>query len=836
MQFPIDPYLDAIRDTLNDESVVLLKAEPGAGKTTRVPQHLMGGSKRVLVVEPRRLAARLAAEWVAAQCQVKLGEEVGYQIRLDSKKSAKTRLLYVTEGVLTRLFIQDPLLKNFDVIVLDEFHERHIHTDIALALVRALQKKRSDLKLVIMSATLDLGRLESYLGSVKRFDIPGRVFPVTVSYHPSSLPLPQHVAQAAKAMLQETEGNILVFLSGIGQISACERALEGVSAQVIPLTADLAGNYSKIVENPSRRKIILATNVAETSLTLPAVRGVIDAGTARILGYAPWSGLPTLEDKKVSQASCIQRTGRAGRVAEGICYRLFSEADFHARARFTEPEIQRIDLCQILLEIQGIFPAIPRAWESLEWLEAPKAAIVEQNQKLLEDLGAIDSEGGLTEEGQEMAGLPLHPRLSRIVLSGEAEGMTAEALLAALIINEGMLVRDDSLPEEHADCDVCQQLGLFLKQQKKMPLSRPIDMGKAFRIKGTYDSLRRAWELPAIDAISSIDEMRIRHAIFSAFADRVAKYRPMADQQKRKIRHYNFCMGRGGTLNESSAVQAFEWIVAIEAREAYGETQGRIFAAAGIDPAWLSDDPFHLMEEAESETIDPKTGKAKLLKQTLYGKLLVEESWDSLDDEQASGLLQTNIRRIWPKPFDDVEVLDVYHRKLDLLDTYKIEHKMPRFEGEMLDLLIDYLCEGASSLKDVARKDLQEAINDQLDYDDLELLRRSFPESITLPRGRKLKIHYAGEAEPWIASRLQDFLGLLDTPRVCRDLHPLVVKLLAPSQRPAQITRDLRSFWQGSSQDVKKDLKRRYPKHLWPEDPINFDPKALDDDRKKREK
>lgn len=834
MQFPIDPYLDAIRDAVEKEPVVLLKAEPGAGKTTRVPQHLLGGTKRILVVEPRRLAARLAAEWVAAQCQVKLGEEVGYQIRLDSRKGPKTRLLFVTEGVLTRLFIQDPSLTNFDVIVLDEFHERHIHTDIALALVRALQKKRSDLKLVIMSATLDLGRLESYLGRVKRFEIPGRVFPVTVAYHPSSLPLPQHVAQAARAMMQEVEGNILVFLSGIGPIAACERALENCGAQVIPLTADLAGNYSKILENPSRRKIILATNVAETSLTLPNVRGVIDGGTARILGYAPWSGLPTLEEKKVSQASCIQRTGRAGRVAEGLCYRLFSEADFHARPRFTEPEIQRIDLCQILLEIQGIFPDIARAWESLDWLEAPKPAIVEQNEKLLQDLGALDSEGRLSEDGREMANLPLHPRLSRIVLSGEAEGMAGAALLAALIINEGMIVRDDSLPDEHADCDVCQQLGLFLKHQRKVALPRPIDSAKAFRIKGTYDSLRRAWDLPPLDGLPEVDEQKIRQAIFFAFADRVAKYRPMADQQKRKIRHFNFCMGRGGTLNEGSAVQDFEWIIAIEAREAYGETQGRIFAASGIDVAWLADDPFHFIEAVESEAIDPRTGKARLLKQTLYGKLLIEESWEVL--EEPSGLLQTNIRRIWPKPFDDIEALEAYHRKLDLLDSYKIEHKMPRFEGEMLDLLIDHLCEGATSLKDVARKNLQEAINDQLDYEDLELLRRSFPESITLPRGRKLKIHYAGEAEPWIASRLQDFLGLLDTPRVCRDLHPLVVKLLAPSQRPAQITKDLRSFWQGSYQDVKKDLKRRYPKHLWPEDPMAFDPKAADDESKKRGK
>ncbi|RZA11337.1 MAG: ATP-dependent RNA helicase, partial [Proteobacteria bacterium] len=379
----------------------------------------------------------------------------GYQIRLDSKKSRDTRLLYITEGILTRLFLSDPDLSEFDLIILDEFHERHIHSDIALALVKKLQEKRPDLKLLVMSATLEQDTLQTYLGQVPSFDIPGRVFPVSIQYRPpaTGAMLSVQVAAAVQEMLKDPlcQGNILVFLAGTAQIFQCASYLQDriEGAEIIPLSAEHAGNYQRIVNNPERRKVILSTNVAETSLTLPNVQGVIDCGTARILAYAPWSGLPTLEEKRVSQASCIQRSGRAGRVASGVCYRLFSESDFHARSKFGEAEIQRIDLCQIILELQSIYPDEPWGWESLEWLERPKSTIVEQNVQLLKSLGAVTADGTLTPEGKRMAGLALHPRLSKIWLEAEKLDLSELGLLAALIINEGMILSRDQRPDEH---------------------------------------------------------------------------------------------------------------------------------------------------------------------------------------------------------------------------------------------------------------------------------------------------------------------------------------------------------------------------------------------------
>ncbi|MBC7660472.1 MAG: ATP-dependent helicase HrpB [Chitinophagaceae bacterium] len=828
MQYPVDPYLSDIADSLLNNPAVLLKAEPGAGKTTQVPLALLKHFKRILVIEPRRLAAKLSAEWVALQSGSAIGSLVGYQIRLDSKKSKDTRLLYITEGILTRLFIQDPNLSEFDLIILDEFHERHIHSDIALALVKKLQNKRHDLKLLVMSATLEQTLLQAYLGNAPSFDIPGRVFPVTVSYRPpaSNVLLSVQVAGAVQDMLKDPlcQGNILVFFAGTGQIFQNAAYLqERISdAEIIPLSAEHAGNYQRIVANPERRKIILSTNVAETSLTLPNVQGVIDCGTARVLAYAPWSGLPTLEEKKVSQASCIQRSGRAGRVAAGICYRLFSESDFYARARFGEPEIQRIDLCQILLELQSIYPDEPWGFEHLNWLERPKSSIVEQNIQLLQNLKAITGDGTLTEEGRRMTGLALHPRLSKIWLEAEKLELSELGLLAALIINEGMLLNHDQKPEEHGDSDVTYQVQLFLDHIHRRSRRTQLDSQTVSRVQRSYEQLMRSARLRPLSDVRMERETDLRFAIFSAFADRVAKYRPLAESTKRKQRHYNFSLGRGAVLSDSSCAQEVEWLVAVEARESYNEELGRIFVASGIPFEFLARDPFGLIQSVSEVKIDPKGGRAKQCTQTFYGRLLMDEVWDQADAGDAQELFHAEVKKKWPACFDDEDALAVYHRKLALLDKCGIEHNMPRFEGEMLDLLIDHMCAGTRSLRELAKRSLTQGIKDQLDHHDLELLNKACPDFITLPAGKRLNVNYVGEDEPWVGSLIQDFFGSHVSPTLCYGRLPLVLKLLAPSQRPAQITRDLKGFWAGSYHEVKKELKRRYPKRAWPDDPETF--------------
>jgi len=834
--FPIDPFLNDIAAALQQNSAVLLKAEPGAGKTTRVPQALLENFKRILVVQPRRLAAKLAAEWVAEQSGSPCGQLVGYQIRLENRSSAATRLLFVTEGVLTRKLLQDPELKDFDVVILDEFHERHIHTDIALALLRSIQTRRTDLRLLIMSATLDTGALEQYLDGAKVFNIPGRTYPVTLEYQPGSsqAALEDQVFQATARMLEDDRcgGNILIFLSGLVEIQRCTERLRsglGSRADWIPLTAELAGNYRLLLQNHEVPKVVLATNVAETSVTLPGIRGVIDTGKAKISGYAPWSGLPTLETQKVSQASCIQRMGRAGRLAPGICYRLFSAIDFNGRSKFTEPEIKRIDLCQTLLEIQAILPHEDKAWETLPWFEAPDEAILQHNLQLLTSLGALDTNGKLTEDGRFMAEFPLHPRLGRIIIEGKKQGITGAALLAALLISEGMLLRGDENARDHLECDVSYQMDLFLQALLKKPgARRDLDFARMQRLRQLYESLRRSCGAESLQEIS-LDGTLIRRAIFAGFADRVAKHRPAASQAgHRKQRHFNFCLGRGAVLNESSVVRDREWLVAIDARETLSEEadtqRGRIFIASAVETAWLKDDPFHLLQNALDIRLDEKTGRARKVTSLNYGRLVLEETVEQADAAAIEELLFATVKQRWPEAFPDLTEFHSYHKKLELLDRHQFPHKMPRFEEDMLDLLLSHLCEGARSLADVAARSLRQAIEEQLDYDDILLLQQQCPDHITLKNGKKFRVHYGEPGEPWLEGRIQEFFGQALTPRICSDRQPLLLKLLAPNRRPAQITQDLAGFWQGSYHEVKKELKRRYPKHAWPDDPVNEKP------------
>ena len=828
--FPIDPYLDAVAEALQKEPFVLLKAEPGAGKTTRAPHALLSHFKRILVVQPRRLAAKLAAEWVAEQSGQALGELVGYQIRLEQKASAATRLLFVTEGILTRKMLMDPTLSEFDLVILDEFHERHIHSDLALALLKNVTRSRKDLRVLVMSATLELGPLEAYLDSCQVFQIPGRTFPVVSEY----LPLPTEarletlVQEAVERMLKDPRcgGNILVFLSGIAEIMSCAEVLEplqrtGIS--VIPLTAELAANHHKIYQQPDRIKIILSTNVAETSLTLPDIRGVIDSGWAKVSGFAPWSGLPTLKPERVSQASCIQRAGRAGRVAPGVCYRLFTEHDFQARPVYSSPEIRRIDVCQTLLELQALNPKQAFAWQTMDWFEAPSADILERNQSLLLHLKALEPDGRLSPLGAQMVTLPLHPRLARLVFAGKELGCGGFSLLAALVINEGFLGAGNDPARDEAECDVCYQLGFLLQRGGR----GAFDRAKAQRCLQLYEQLRRSLGFESVRDLGQLDELALRKSIFYAFADRVAKYRPLAEEHKRRQRTYNFTLGRGGVMSDASVVRKAEWIVVIEAREALQDEsgmRGRISWVSALDPSWLLEDPFGLLQETIDVRLDDKNGRVRKVTALSYGKLTVSEKQELAEPQELEALLFKTVKERWPNVLSDISPLVSYHCKLGLLNRYKIPHKLPTFEGDYLDLLISYLCEGARSLHDLEGRDLKAALEEQLDYEDLQTLQEYCPDHVSLTNGRRLKVHYEADGEPWLEARIQEFFGQAETPTLCRGRHALLLKLLAPSRRPAQVTRDLRGFWAGSYHEVKKELKRRYPKHPWPDDPAHEKP------------
>ncbi len=832
MQHPIDAFLDDIATAASERNTLLIKAAPGAGKTTRVPPRLLQNFRRILVVQPRRLAAKLTATWVASQLNSPIGESVGYQIKLENRSSASTRLLFVTEGILTRKMMQDPLLREWDLVILDEFHERHIQTDVGLALLRAAQRERPELRLIIMSATLDNQGLEEWLEDCHSFDVPGKSFPVELE-HRSMEPrayLDEHVAKNVRDILADErsgQGNVLVFLPGRGEIERVATRLESMrDVDVIPLTAELAQNHQLISRDNGRRKIVLSTNVAETSVTLPNISGVVDSGLARVSGHASGSGLPTLDIQKVSQASCVQRAGRAGRTQPGVCYRLFSQFDFGHRPAFTDPEIRRIDLSQTLLELATIFPDTPRAWDALQWYEKPDPRITQQNVQLLQQLGALTADGYLTDLGRKMAHLPLHPRLARMVFAGQSLGAGEAALLAALIINEGLILREEEATT-HASCDICYQAQIFLDVKRQRHRERSLERGKVARIEDQYKSLAPQLKLRSWQGIEEIPEEEVRRSIFAGFADRVARYRPLADTGKKQLRAFNFCQGRGASLAPQSVVADEEWIVVVDAREAGSDdptgTRGRIYAASAVNSEWLHEDPFQLISEQEQTTLDGKTGQPRRVQQRFYGKLLYTEKDISVSTEAAGQTLFARVMKDWPQSFGDITALKIYHAKLELLDRHNVAHKLPRFEDDMLELLIDYLCADAKNLSEVKDRSLAQAIAEQLDYEDQETLRRECPNEIKLAHGRRVSVTYT-EGEPWIASRIQDFFGQKDTPTICGGRQALLCKLLAPNQRPAQITSDLRRFWEGSYHDVKKELKRRYPRHAWPDDPANWVP------------
>lgn len=832
MQHPIDAFLDDIATAASTHNTLLIKAAPGAGKTTRVPPRLLQDFRRILVVQPRRLAAKLTATWVAAQLDSQIGETVGYQIKLENRSSSATRLLFVTEGILTRKMMQDPLLRDWDLVILDEFHERHIQTDVGLALLLAAQQQRPDLRLVIMSATLDNQGLEQWLDGCKTFDVPGKSFPVELEHRSMDARtyLDEHVAKNVRDILTDPrsgDGNILVFLPGRGEIERVASRLESLrDVDVIPLTAELAQNHQLIGRDNGRRKVVLSTNVAETSVTLPNISGVVDSGLARVSGHASGSGLPTLDIQKVSQASCVQRAGRAGRTRAGVCYRLFSQFDFGHRPAFTEPEIRRIDLSQTLLELATIFPATPRSWEKIQWYENPDPRITQQNVQLLQQLGALDPDGHLTDLGRKTASLPLHPRLARMVLAGQSLGAGEAALLGALIINEGLILREEEA-STHASCDICHQTQVFIDAKRHRQREWILDRGKVARIEEQYKSLASQLKMRSWQVIEEVPEKEVRRSIFAGFADRVARYRPLADTGKKQLRAFNFCQGRGASLAPQSVVADEEWIAVVDAREAGGDdptgTRGRIYAACTIESEWLTQDPFQLTSEEETTILDGKTGQPRRVRQHFYGKLLYAEKEISVSAEAVEQTLFSRVMKDWPQSYGDITALKIYHAKLDLLDKHQILHKLPRFEGDMLELLIDYLCAEAKSLSEVKGRSLSQAIAEQLDYDDHETLRRECPNEIKLAHGRRVSVTYT-EGEPWIGSRIQDFFGQKDTPTICAGRQPLLCKLLAPNQRPAQITSDLHRFWEGSYHEIKKELKRRYPRHAWPDDPATWVP------------
>jgi ATP-dependent helicase HrpB len=849
-RLPIDDVLPELVAAFRRARGVVLEAPPGAGKTTRVPGALLDaglvGEREVLVLEPRRLAARLAARRVAEERGERLGEGVGYQVRFEEVASPRTRIRFVTEGVLTRRLLSDPSLARVGAVLLDEFHERHLQGDVALAMLRRLQRTvRPDLLVGVMSATLDAGPVARFLGEGGS-DAPcvcseGRRFDVAIEHlaRPDDRPLATLVAEAVARLVREgLDGDVLVFLPGAAEIRKAMAACEPVAARhdllVLPLHGDLPpADQDRAIAPASRRKVIVSTNVAETSVTIEGVVAVVDSGLARLATHAPWSGLPVLRVGRVSRASAAQRAGRAGRTRPGRCLRLYTRHDHDTRPEHDLPEVLRLDLAEPLLELHAVGVRDPREFP---WFEAPGEASVVAGEALLRALGAITEDGALTERGRRMLRHPLHPRLARVLVEAIDRGVWEAGCAMVALLGERDLVTGRrgvgwgrsaaGSREVRGDSDVTAALARY--EEARTGGVDPdtlrvlgLDPGVFHGVERVRRQLERSvsrdrrGEGAPVRAPGDGEEV-LRMALLAGYPDRVA----------RRVRGTEFTLVGGGsaTLSEGSEVRDAEFVVAVDAEERFdGSRRGVVIhTASAIDPEWL----LELFPEALRETVEarwnPSEERADVVARMYYRSLVIDEGRAPRSpeaDRAAAACLADAAVAKGPRAFArDPDALDRWLARVEFLARHMPELCLPVLSETDVLAALRGLCEGRRSFAELREGGLVEALVDRLDPAQRRALDTHAPERIQLPGGRSVKVHYEPSRPPWVESRLQDFFGMARGPSVAAGRVPLVLHLLAPNQRAVQVTTDLEGFWVKHYPALRKELCRRYPRHAWPED------------------
>ncbi|NBX16741.1 MAG: ATP-dependent helicase HrpB [Proteobacteria bacterium] len=854
INLPIDKLESEILAALAGHQVLILQAPPGSGKTTRVPQFLLKErAGKTLILEPRRLAARLSAERVAEELGQSAGQDVGYLIRYEKVAGADTRCIFMTEGLFLRTLLSDPSLDNVDTVILDEFHERHLHSDIAFAMIRMLQSSvRPDLKLIIMSATLDTEKLSLKIPDAALLKAEVPTFPVDIEYDAGTddRPLEWRVAVAVESLLQDKRcgGDILVFLTGAADIRRAAQALESSKLKSLFDTFELraeipAAEQRKVFEPHSRRKVILSTNVAETSVTINGVTGVVDSGLAKVASYAHWNGLPTLDVKPVSQSSCIQRAGRAGRTSSGVARRLFTRAEFNGRAAHDKPELMRTDLAQPMLEVlsagRKVFAGQAPAFNDLPWLEVPPAESISAAQNLLRELGAVDADGTLTKTGESIVRWPLSPRLGRILFEGEKRGTLAECCLLVSLLNEGMLTKStQSESDIHTDCDLTYQASLFDRlRHRPESISRSeraaTDPAQLKRIEKSFDSLihltRAKKRELTVTHDAPADASPFARELMSGFPDRIVALRKGKSSQKSSTEAV-FSRGGQGLLSKSSTVQESSFAIALQAEQIrrQGSTHfvTEITVAAGLN-AQIIRETFSKQIKTENHAVwDDQAERVRTLARVVFEALVLEERQLQSTPADAEQMLFEQLKSRWPKPFDNAQPLEFFNHRIKLLRGRFPETPEVELSGGDFELFLVHICEGKKSFAEISENSLQHYIDTFIPWELKNILERELPARLVLGSGRKAEVHYAEGQPPWISSRMQDFFGTMTTPRLLQNSVPVTVHLLAPNGQAVQVTTDLAGFWKNVYPDVKKELSRRYPRHYWPDDPQNAEPPA----------
>jgi ATP-dependent helicase HrpB len=802
---PIHDALEPLKAALRGQSCAVLTAPPGAGKTTVVPLALLAepwiAGGKIIMLEPRRLAARAAAERMAKTLNQKAGETVGYRVRLQTKVSAKTRIEVVTEGVFTRMILDDPALEGVAAVIFDEFHERSLDADLGLALARDSQSLlREDLRILVMSATLDGGRVSALLGGAPVIESLGRMFPVDTRYvgRDPRLSMEEQLGRLVGQVLAQEEGSLLIFLPGQGEIHRSERQ---IAARLLAPNVDITPLYGALEPArqdraiapaaPGRRKVVLATSIAETSLTIEGVRVVIDCGLARVPRFDPSSGLTRLATVRVSRAAADQRRGRAGRTQPGICYRLWDEAETRALPAFERPEILEADLSGLALNLARWGARDPSA---LAFLDLPPAAAFKEARALLGRLQALDEGGGLTAHGAALAGLPLAPRLAHMVLKGAGAGIARRAALVAALISERGLGGDDV------------DLRHRLEQLERDRSPRAHD---AHTLAERWaDQASRAAGKPVGDAPDA------GQLLAEAYPDRIAKARgPLGE--------FQLASGRGVHLEPTDALAREKWLAVGDLGG--GSTRDRILLAAPLDEAALLAAFADRLKTEEVLEPDAR-GRLKARRVTRLDRLVVEERLiDHPDPAMISRALVAQARSggldklPWNAASQRLRARAAFLRGLG-------EIQAPDLSDEALATDLDDwlapLLDKRTSLADIAPQQLYDALRGLIDWSRMQALDRLAPEVWMTPAGSSASIDYAAEGGPAAEMRVQELFGLDRHPAVADGRVPLTLVLMSPARRPIQVTKDLPGFWRGSWKAVRADLRGRYPKHPWPEDPL----------------
>ena len=846
---PINAILPELGAALGSRRVAVLQAPPGAGKTTRVPLALLdaewlGGSK-IVMLEPRRLAARAAATYMARLLGERVGETVGYRVRLDTRVGSGTRIEVVTEGILGRMLQDDPGLEGVGLVIFDEFHERSIHADLGLAL--ALHTRavlREDLGLLVMSATLDGAAVSALLGNAPIVTSEGREFPVETRYVPrrAEQRIEAQVAATIRDVLDRDPGDVLVFLPGAGEIRRVAAMLEDSALTrdvgVVPLHGSMPLEQQDVAiaaSAPGRRKVVLATSIAETSLTIEGVRVVIDSGLMRVPKFSPATGMTRLETRRVSRAAADQRRGRAGRTAPGVAYRLWSEHEAGHLVPHASPEILEADLAPVALTLAEA--GVTNAAE-LAWIDPPPAAAYAQARELLTQLGALDARGSITPHGRRMAALPMHPRLAHMVLSAPP-GLSGLACdIAALLGERDVLRADQGLPE--AD--------LRLRLEAIRAMGRDADRS-IHGLSVDREAVRRAreqareWRRQVAGGEPPHDETESAGMLLAlAYPDRVAQRRtteggPRGGRRapgsgagsSGAIQPGRFLLrnGRGAVFPAAQALSTAPYIVVAELDDQRPEA--RIFLAA---PLSLADLEELFADDIERENViafDPATRAVITRTRTTLGAIVLGDApLRDADPAEVSAILLSAIQGSGAAELPWSDSARRFRERLHFASRH--DPTLPDVSDAALTASMpDWLgpeLTGLRRVDDLSRIDLGEALGRLLDWKQRALLDEMAPTHITVPSGSRIPLDYSDPDAPVLAVRLQEMFGCGDTPRVARGQVPVTLHLLSPAHRPVQVTRDLANFWRTSYFDVRKDLRGRYPKHHWPEDPLVAEPTA----------